>query len=48
MHTQPSDLPASVVNVHTSFPVPLPLHGVVHAVLSATPAAHAGGVAEGW
>jgi hypothetical protein len=48
MHTQPSILPASVVKVHTSLPVPAPLHGVAHEPLSATPAAQAGGEAAGW
>jgi hypothetical protein len=48
MHTHPSSFPASVVKVHTSFPVPAPLHGVVHEALSATPAAQAGGEAAGW
>jgi hypothetical protein len=44
--TQPASFPASVVIVQTSLPVPV-VHGVVQAVLSATPAAHAGGEALG-
>jgi hypothetical protein len=48
MHTHPSIFPASVVSVHTSFPVPAPLHGVAQEPLSATPAAQAAGEAPGW
>jgi hypothetical protein len=47
MHTHPSSLPASVVIVQTSFPVPAPLQGVVHAALSPVPAGHAAGDATG-
>jgi hypothetical protein len=47
MHTHPSSLPASVVIVQTSFPVPAPLHGVVHAALSAVPVGHVAGDAAG-
>jgi hypothetical protein len=43
MHTHPSLFPASEVVVHTSLPV-LGGHAFEHASLSATPAAHAGGV----
>jgi hypothetical protein len=45
MHTHPTDLPASVIIVHTSLPVPFPLQGVVHGPLSTTVASHAGGLA---
>jgi hypothetical protein len=48
MHTQPSSFPASLMMVHTSFPVPLPLQGVVHVPLSAVVGSQAGGVALGW
>jgi hypothetical protein len=47
MHTHPSTFPASVVSVHTAFVAVLPEHGVVQLPLSAVPAAHAGGVADG-